>query len=167
MAKYPLQDVLVIKQKRVENAELVVKEKRQILEQEQEILKQRQAERDKVLQHHDEKLAQLRGELDHSTTSPKIQQMKAYLKVVKEKLKVEEKKVVDQKIKVDAAEKNLQEAKKQLQIRRQEVDKIEIHCDEWKKEQRKVDEINEERAFDEIGNVIYGIHHRKKKSAEF
>ena len=41
-----------------------------------------------LIQH---KLAQLRAEMDRETTTDKIEKIKAYLKVVKEKLKVEQK----------------------------------------------------------------------------
>lgn len=163
MAKieYPLKQVLEIKQKRVEDAEKVVIEKRAILEKEQKTLAQREAERDKVKQHRQDKLDQLRAELDHGTTSPKVQQMKAYSKVVDERLKGEEKKVKDQKVKVEAAEKDLEEAKSQLRIKRQEVDKLVMHREGWQKEIRKELELAEEKVQEEIGNVIYGMHHKK------
>ena len=166
MAKiqYPLQQVLDVKLKRVEDAEKVVKEKQKILNQEEEKLKKCIEERDKMRQHYDDKIKQLRDELDHATTSPKVQQMKAYLNVVKEKLKVEDKKVADQQAKVDTATKDLEEAKRQLQIKRQEVEKLEMHRDDWKKTMRKEEEIKEEREYDEIGNIIYGIHSRKNNT---
>jgi flagellar export protein FliJ len=160
--QYPLQQVLDVKLKRVEDAEKVVKEKQQILNQEQEKLKKCIEERDKMRKHYDDKIKQLRDELDHATTSPKVQQMKSYLNVVKEKLKVEDKKVADQQAKVDTATKDLEEARRQLQIKRQEVEKLEMHREDWKKTIRKEEEIKEEREYDEIGNIIYGIHSRKK-----
>ena len=83
----------------------MVKEKQLALEKEQQILAQKEAERDKVKKHHDDKLKQMRNEMDHGTTSPKLQQMKAYLKVVKERIVIEEKKVKDQKAQVETAEK--------------------------------------------------------------
>lgn len=160
-AQYPLQQVLDVKLRRVENAEKVVQEKLQLLEQENEKLAQCIKERDGVLNHHQDKLNQLREELDHATTSPKVQQMKSYLNVVKEKLKVEEKKVVDQQGRVDAATQELEEARRQLQIKRLEVDKLEMHRADWRKTERKEAEIKEEREYDEIGNIIYGMHRRK------
>lgn len=160
-AKYPLKQVLEIKKKRVEDAELVVQEKKRILDQEKEKLAQREAERDKVLKHKKDKLQQLRDELDHGTTSPKIQQMKAYLKIVEEKLKIEEKKVQEQKAKVEQAERDLEEAKRQLFLRRQEVDKLEKHREDWEKEMRKEEEIIEGREMDEIGQVIHSIQQRQ------
>jgi flagellar biosynthesis chaperone FliJ len=162
MAKYPLKQVLEIKQKRVEDAEKVVKDKQIILDQENEKLAQREADRDKVKQHKEDKLQQLRDTLDHGTTSPKVQQMKAYMKVVDEKLKVEEKKVKDQKEKVEVAKRDLEEAKHQLFLRRQEVDKLQTHRKDWEKEMRKEEEIVEGREMDELGQVIYNIHEQQK-----
>lgn len=162
MAKYPLKQVLEIKQKRVEDAEKVVKDKQIILDQENEKLAQREADRDKVKQHKEDKLQQLRDTLDHGTTSPKVQQMKAYMKVVDEKLKVEEKKVKDQKEKVEVAKRDLEEAKHQLFLRRQEVDKLQTHRKDWEREMRKEEEIVEGREMDELGQVIYNIHEQQK-----
>lgn len=155
--KYPLKQVLEIKQKRVEDAENVVKEKQQVLDQEKEKLAKREQERDKVKQHKADKLKQLRDELDHGTTSPKIQQMKAYLKVVDERLKTEEKKVKEQQDKVAVAQRDLDEAKHQLFLRRQEVDKLQTHRKDWEKMMLKEEEIIEGREMDELGQVIYNI----------
>lgn len=163
MAKivYPLKQVLEVKQKRVEDAEKVVLEKKLILEREQEKLVQREAERDKVKQHLKDKFTQMRETLDAGTTSPKIQQMKAYIKVVQEKLVVEEKKVTDQKEQVKQAEKNLDLAREELKRKRQEVDKLITHRKDWEKEMRKEQEIIEGREQDEIGTITYAIHKRR------
>src|ERR1700722_13296440 len=115
---YPLAQVLDVKRKRVEDAERFVQEKEKALAKEKEILAQKEADRDKVQRHHDAKLKQMRDEMDQGTTSPKIQQMKVYLKVVKERLAVEEKKVKDQKQQVETAEKNLEAAKEVLRVKR-------------------------------------------------
>lgn len=161
--EYPLKQVLEVKIRRVENAEKVVREKQELLKAEQKKLEERKKERDKVLNHHADKLFQLRHELDEaSTTSPKIQQMKAYLKVVKEKLKIEEKKVTDQQNQVTQAEKNLELAKEELARKRQEVDKLNTHKEDWQKEMRKEREIIEGREQDELGTITYTIHQRLK-----
>ncbi len=165
MAKkdYPLQQILEIKRKRVEDAEQVVRLKQHALDAEKEKLEKQQAARDKVKQHRMDKLTQLRAELDHGTTSPKIQQMKAYLKVVEEKLKVEEKKVNDQQVKVDAAAKELEDAKHHLFLKRQEVEKIQTHRGDWEKEMRKEDEIIDGREQDEMGTIIHGARRRESR----
>lgn len=159
---YPLKQVLEVKKKRVEDAEKVVVEKREALAKEEEKLKQREAERDKVKAHHDAKLSQLREELDHGTTTDKIQQMKAYIKVVKENLKNEEKKVKEQKEQVQQAEKNLQDAIRALAQKRIEVDKLEMHKTDWLKVLNRELEIKEENDFNEQGSVIYSMKKKER-----
>ena len=151
-----------VKQKRVDDAEKVVKEKIQALEKEKQILAQKEAERDKVKKHHDAKLKQMREEMDKGTTSPKLQQMKAYLKVCKDRIVAEEKKVKDQKQQVETAEKNLEAARNDLKLKRQEVDKLVTHRTDWNKEMRKEQEVIEGREQDEIGSIIFSTHHPRK-----
>lgn len=160
--QYPLKQVIEVKQKRVEDQEKVVKVKREALEKENEKLKQKEAERDKAKQHHMDKLIQLRNELDQGTTSDKIQQMKAYLKVTQENVKVEEKKVKDQKDQVDLAEKALTVAINELKIKRQDVDKLLTHKKDWEKEMLKEMEVIEGREQDDLGNTIFASNQRKK-----
>lgn len=163
MAKvvYPLKQIIDVKKKRVEDAEKVVMEKKAALAQEQEKLKAREKERDAVKKHHNDKMQQMRDEMDHGTTSPKILQMKAYIKVVKERVKVEEKKVQDQKEQVKIAEQNLAQAEADLKKKRQEVDKLLTHKKDWEKEMRKEEEIIEGREQDELGSVMFLSNRRK------
>jgi flagellar biosynthesis chaperone FliJ len=160
--KYPLMQVLEVKQKRVEDAEILVREKQQVVDTEREKLKKLEEERDKVKKHKQDKIKQLRVEMDHGTTSAKIQQMKAYMKVVDERLLIEERKVKDQQVRVKQVEKELEEAKQQLFIKRQEVEKLQIHRKDWEKEQKKEEEIIESREQDELGQVIHGIRQKRK-----
>lgn len=160
---YPLKQVIEVKQKRVDEAEKVVKEKQAALEKEQQTLKQREADRDKVKKHHSDKLIQMREEMDKGTTSPKILQMRAYIKVVKDRVAAEEKKVKDQKVQVDKAQNNLNAAKEDLRIKRQEVDKLISHQKDWMKEMKKEQEIMEGREQDEIGSTLFSTHQRKYK----
>lgn len=160
---YPLTQVLQIKQRRVEDAEKVVQEKQKALEKEQQILAQKEAERQKVRDHYQAKLKQMREEMDRGTTSPKIQQMKVYSKVVKERLVVEDKKVADQKKQVEIAEANLETARQVLKAKRQEVDKFLAHRTDWLKEMRKEQEIIEGREQDELGSVIFSTNRRRRK----
>ncbi len=157
---YPLQQVIAVKQRRVEEAEKAVREKQLVLTKEQEKLAEREAERDKVKTHKQDKLQQLRQTMDEGTTTTKIQQMKAYLKIVDEKLKIEEKKVKDQKEQVNLAEKNLKQAQLHLHQKRQEADKILLHQKDWEKEKRKELQIIEAREEDELGTIIHLIHQR-------
>lgn len=159
---YPLKQILEVKERRVSEAEKVVKEKADALEKEQKVLQQKEAERDKVKRHYEDKLKQMRETLDAGMTSPEIQQMKAYSKVVKEKLVGEEKKVKDQQKNVETAEKNLEVAKADLKEKRQQVDKFLAHKKDWTKETRKENERVEGIEQDELGTVIYTARQQKK-----
>lgn len=161
--QYPLKQVLEVKIRRVEDQEKVVIEKRRLLKEEQEKLEIRKQEREKVKKHHESKLFQLRSEMDHGTTSDKIEQMKNYLKVVKEKLVIEDQKVKEQEEQVDLAEKNLKIALHELAQKRLEVDKLEMHKKDWIKEIRREVELKEENESTEQGSVIYSM---KKKERE-
>jgi flagellar biosynthesis chaperone FliJ len=152
---YPLKQVLDIKRRRVEEAEKILKEKKELLAKEEEKLKNVEAVRDKVLAHQQDKLQQLRVESSHPTTSPKVQQMKIYLKVVAEKLQIEEKKVKDQKDQVKIAQKKVEEAKQELDRKRLEVDKLKTHQEDWTKERAKELEIIEAREQDELGSTMF------------
>lgn len=159
---YPLAEVLQVKRKRVEVAEKILQEKQELLAKEEKILQERKAARDKVKQHQNDKLQQLRNELDHESHTDKIQQMKAYLKIVKEKLEQEEKKVAEQQKQVDIAQKNVDAARLELQKKRLEVDKLETHQKDWLKEWQKEEEILLGREQDELGSVIYNIKSRSQ-----
>ncbi len=60
---------MAVKKDRVEKAERVVEEKKRALLVEEEKLKKVEAERNKVRDHHNDKLAQLRKALDEGTYS--------------------------------------------------------------------------------------------------
>lgn len=161
--KYPLEQVLSVKRDRVEKAERVVKEKKRALEVEQEKLKKIEEERDRVLNHHHDKLTQLRQALDEGTTSDEVLQMKAYLKVVKERLAKEEEKVEEQQKQVEIAERNLEEAQSDLQRKRVDEEKLKLHKEQWVKEMKADLAKKEAKEHDEIGQVMYEPHRRKKK----
>ena len=163
--KYPLAQVLAIKTERVEKAERVVEEKKIALAKQEEKLKKVEAERDVVLNHHNDKLAQLRKALDEGTTSEEVLQMKAYLKVVKEKLAKEEEKVKKQKEQVNIAKRELENAKQDLQHKRVEEEKIKLHKKEWEKETRAEIAKREAQEQDEIGQVLYEPRRKRKKES--
>ena len=160
--EYPLEKVMDIKKRRVDEAEKVVAIKKQELEVEREKLRKCEEERDKVLQHKADKLNQLRDELDRGTTTDKIQQMKNYLKVVDERIVVEEKKVQEQEDQVNVAKRNLEIAEEDLRMRRQEVDKLMNHKEDWTKQMKREMELAEENEMDEIGQVLYLRNLRKE-----
>jgi hypothetical protein len=100
-------------------------------------------------------MTQFRKELDEGTTSDRIDRSKIYLKVVLERLVVEEKKVKDQQQQVDLAQKNVEIARNQLKAREQERDKIETHKKEWTKETIKELQVLETRAEDDLGSTMF------------
>lgn len=134
LPKYPLEQLALIKQKRLEEAEKRLKEKKQILEKEKEKLKKLEDECQKVFDHKKEKLDQLREEMDKGTTSDKIQIARRYLEVVEDDLKKKKKKVKDQLKVVEAAEQQVEIAKKDFYKKVQDVEKLHLHKDEWKKQ---------------------------------
>lgn len=163
---YPLEQVLGVKEKRADEAQRLVVEKKKILEREEEKLKRVQAERDEVKRHYKDKLEQLRGALDEGETTDKIQMMRQYLQVVEEKLALHEDKVKKQKLEVDQAKKALEEAKEQWRRRMREVDKIKEHRKQWLAEAKKELEREEAKEQDELGSVMFMSYKRKYEQGE-
>lgn len=159
---YPLEQIIKVKERRVEEQEKVVKLKEELLEKEKEKLAEREKDRDKAKSHLADKLQQLRNELDSGTTTDKVQQMKAYLNVAKEKLVVEEKKVKDQMALVEQAKEALKKEVDLLKLRRQEVDKLKSHKKDWLVIAKKEQEIIEGREQDELGSTSFLSNRRKK-----
>lgn len=159
---YPLQQVLEIKQRRVDEAERVVKEKKRLLEKEEEKLRGYQAAYKKVDDHHQDKLEQLRSEMDEGAQPHEITRMKNYLKEVKIKRIEEQRKVDRQKKMVEQAEKKLEEAKKVLREKRLEVDKLEMHKKDWMHQQYKEIQKQEAKYLDEVGSLVFLSNKRRE-----
>jgi flagellar biosynthesis chaperone FliJ len=160
--KYPLDQLVAIKQKRLEEAEKVLAEKKSILAAEQQKLLELEKKRDEVKEHYKSKLAQLREKLDAGTGTDKITQMKQYLKLVAEELKAEE-------LKVDAQTKVVENAGAQVEIARQDlfkkqkdIEKLKIHHKEWEKEMHTIEQQKEGHENDEMGSTRHTLKKRKK-----
>lgn len=158
--KYPLEQVALIKQKKLEETEKNLKAKKELLLQEEEKLRTTEKERDSVKEHRIAKLTQLRENLDLGTSTDKIQQMKAYFKIVEEKLKVKEQKVQEQLKKVNAAKEQVELARQLFLKKTQEVEKFRLHKQEWDKEIKVLIEREEAGEGDELGSAM---HVRRKK----
>lgn len=161
-SRYPLEQVKQIKEKRLQEAEKVLKEKKEELAKEQEKLRAVEKERDEVLQHRIDKLQQFRETLDEGTTTDKIQQMKQYLKVVEENLKVKEVKVQEQMKQVKKAEDAVELARQDYVKKHRDVEKLDIHQKEWDKEIKLADEHKETSEADELGSMLHERHKKKK-----
>jgi len=161
--KYPLEQLKAIKNKRFEQAMIIVEKKTEALKKEEEKMKTLEKERDEVLTHKKEKLQQLRQALDEGTTSDKLQQKKVYLKIVEEKLLEKIKKVEIQKQEVEKAKKALQEAKKDMLNKKKDLEKLQMHKKIWEKELDYYIKREEEKFEDEIGSVKAAIKQQKKE----
>lgn len=160
---YPLEQIIKVKERRVTEAEKFVQLKKDALQKEKDKLVERERDRDAAKQHEKDKLQQLRAELDSNTTTAKVQQMKSYMNVAKEKVRVEEKKVKDQQTLVEQAQKALDLAIEDLRAKRQQVDKMYDHKKSWKKEMAIEMEVIEAREQDELGTTMFLNHQRLYK----
>ncbi len=156
MSAYPLKQVLEVKLKRQEEAERIAQEKRVALEAEQKKLRDAEAKRNEAMNLYKDKLTQLRKALDEGgVNSSEILQMKEFLKICKERVAKEEALVKEQKAKVDQAQEALNAALVVVKQRRLEVDKINIHKEEWTKETVKEERRQEEKTEEDIGTTMY------------
>ncbi|MGB7129048.1 MAG: flagellar FliJ family protein [Candidatus Rhabdochlamydia sp.] len=162
MPRYPLKQLAEIKQKNLETAEINLRDKKRILEQEQTSLTKKEKERDLVKEHRIDKLQQLRDHMDEGAVPHKVEQMKQYLKLVDEKLAVKQQAVVEQKKKVKLAEEEVDKARKELIECQQDVEKMRLHRKEWDREMHLIEEQKEGVEMDEIGSAG---HERKKTAA--
>jgi hypothetical protein len=155
LPKYPLEQLMLIKERRLEESEKRLKEKKQILEKEQTKLKSLEAEAQQVHDHKQEKIKQLDEEMDQGTDSLKLDIAYKYLKIVQEQLVQKKKKVLEQDKVVKAAHQQVEIARQEMIKKQREVEKLSIHRDEWKKEVMKELEYKEALDGDETGSAKY------------
>ena len=161
--KYPLDQLVAIKQKRLEEAEKALAEKKAILAQEEAKLAALEKKRDEVKEHYQAKLTQFREKLDAGTATDKIQQMKQYLKLVAEDLKNEEQKVQAQMKVLATAQYQVELALQDLYKKQKDVEKLKIHHKEWQHEAHRI-EVQKEGVFnDEMGSVMHTLKKTEKK----
>lgn len=160
---YPLEQIATIKQKKLDEAEKVLREKKKALELEQEKLIAAQKDRDEVKDHRMAKLTQLREKMDAGDPSDKIQQMRYYLKTVDEKLKAKEIKVKEHQKLVDNATTAVENARQDLIKKQQAVEKMQIHRKEWEKEIKAIADYKEGVDSDEIGS---SLHQRRQQATK-
>ncbi len=160
---YPLEQLIKIKKNRFDQAVKILEEKKALLDKEKAKLYDATKQRDEVLSHKKAKLEQLRNKLDEGTTTDKIQQMKAYLKVVDGNLAEKEKKVQEQQKAVDTAQKQVDLATEQVFQRKKDLEKLEMHKAEWNKDKLYEASKKEASQQDEQSSSTYAI--RKKEEA--
>ena len=162
---YPLEQIAIIKQKKFDEAEKTLREKKKALEQEEEKLVAVEKERDDVRDHRIAKLTQVREKMDEGAPSDKIQQMRYYLKTVDEKLKTKELKVKEHEKLVEKAKEQVEIARKDLLKRQQDVEKLQMHRKEWEAEMKIIEEHKESVDADEIGSTLHQSRQRATKKA--
>lgn len=133
-SKYPLENLIIIKQNRFDAAVKTLEEKKELLEKAYEKLFIATEARDQVLQHRRAKLEQMKEAFDEGTNTDEIQKMQSYLKVVKERLIEKEKKVTQEQAQVDLAQKQVDLATDELFQRKKDLEKLQMHKKEWQKE---------------------------------
>jgi len=159
---YPLEQLVKIKQRRLDEAERVLNETKEALIKEEEKQKTLEKERDKTLKHRTDKLEQLRNELDRGTTTDKIEMMRDYLRVVEEQLSQEERRVQDQVKEVKKAQKRVEEARRDMIQKRCDVEKLLAHRKEWQKGIKRAIKYKEELETDELGTSMHNLKKRKR-----
>lgn len=163
MAKYPLQQLMEIKLKRLDEAERELAKRKEELEEEEKKL---QTEIDKlqtILDHKAEKMAQMRAEMDQGTTTDKIKQIKSYLETVEDKRKIQDDKVKKQKLEVEKAEAAVEDALQNVFQKQADVEKLKMHRKEWDSEQLYLEKQEESKETEEMGTAM---HVRKKKKRD-
>lgn len=154
--KYPLEEIEQIKKKRLEEAEKSLQEKKQFLEKEQKKLDQYTKDLELIKQHKIDKIRQMMDEMEKGTTSDQIMIKERYLKVVvEEKLKREHAKVVEQQKEVNKAVDEVEKARVLLEQRRQDVEKLRLHREDWEVEMRRLEAAEENKETDEIGTTMH------------
>ena len=103
----------------------------------------------------------MRGALD-AENPPEIEQMRQYLKLVKEELQSKQRKVDDQAKKVKEAENQVEIARKALIEKQKNVEKLAKHRKEWQKEVMKEQERKEEGVTDEISSARHVLKKKKQ-----
>ena len=160
---YPLEQLLEIKEKRVEDAERILNEKKEALQKEEDKLKQCLEKEKEAQQEYDDQLDTFYEDFEGGTKSHKIQQRKEHLKSLLEGVKVAKEKTIKQREVRDAAEVEKDEAKAILDQRRVDLDKIEEHKQVWVKADLEEKERLHIIEHDELGAMIHSRKNREKR----
>jgi len=161
--QYPLEQLIQIRKNQFDQSVKILEEKKALHAKAVQKLNEFTKERDVVRQHKMEKLTQLRATMDEGSTTTKIQQMKAFLKTVEEKLVEKEKKVKEQQKQVDLALKQVEIATAAMYQAQKDLEKIEIGKVEWEKENQYLIRQKEASEQDEQGSTTHTTRKREEK----
>ena len=166
MPKYPLEQLMLIKKRRLEEAEKKLKAAKEELKKQIQTLKKLEEAAKTVYDHKMDKVRKLDEEILEGTTSDKIEIAEKYIDVVEEDLKRKKQKVKEQEKKVKAAEENVEAARKDMLKKQQDVEKLKIHKDDWSAEVKKEIRYQEAIEGDEIGSAKYLSLKRERQERE-
>lgn len=161
--KYPLNQLMTIKENRYDAALLELEKRKESLKQAITELEKLEKARDEVLRHKQDKLKKLRQELDEGTTTDKITQAKNYLEVVEENLQKEERKVAAQQKVVEKKEQEVEQAKALVLEREKDLEKLKEHKKTWEKEENYRSNRQEEKEQDELGSASHTLKKIEKR----
>ncbi|MDX8431176.1 MAG: hypothetical protein SNF33_05160 [Candidatus Algichlamydia australiensis] len=159
--KYPLEQLETIKKKRLEEAERALVAAKEKLQEAEETLKEKEKVHELALKHQQEKIDQLRDEINRGTTSDKIEQAGHYLTVVEEDVEKKKKKVEEQQEVVKQAKEAVELARQELVKKQQDVEKIRLHRKEWEHEMRLVEKQKEGVQNDELGSAMHILRRKR------
>ena len=161
--EYPLEQLVLIKKKKLEEAEKNLRDKKKALQAEEEKLKKAEDARNEVKEHRFAKLTQLREKMDEGAPGEKVQQMRYYLKEVDHQLSQKEQKVKEQQKHVETAIKNVELARTELLKKQLDLEKLRMHREEWDKEMHLIELHQEEVETDDMGSAMHVRKRSKKK----
>ena len=133
---YPLEELMRIKKKRLEEAEKALAQRKEELKKEEKKQKELEEKRDETASHREEKLCQLRSEMDMGSPANKIEKGRDYIKVVDSELEQKNRAVTKQIKEVEIAKENVEKARLELRKKEQDIEKLNTHREEWKKEMK-------------------------------
>lgn len=162
---YPLQQLLDIKEKRVEDAERELHLKKVALEKEEEKLRKCLEKEKQAQDTYDEQLEAFYTDFQQGTNSDKIKQRKDHLKGLLEKVKLEKEHTAKQEKVRDAAAEEKEEAKRILDERRIDLEKLTEHKKAWVRTDLEEKERLHIIEHDELGAMLHGKRgkHRRGK----
>lgn len=153
--KYPLHQIVMIKKRRLEEAERFLKQKKEELIKEEEKLVKVKEERDLTLKHFEEKHDQLKSVQSQPALADEIESIKLYIKTVQVELEEKQEKVKNQQAEVAKAEEAVKAARANMLKKQQEVEKLRLHEKSWKQEIRLEELRKEGIETDDLGTTSF------------
>ncbi len=165
---YPAEQILGLRQKAVEEAERLLRERRLATERERQKLAKLKEERLEI----DRRKAAAQDEFQKRLGQPganimmENERLVAYEKRCVVEAAAKDAEIRQQDAEVKRAESREQDAKFELNQRIKELEAIKEHKKEWEKETRRELEEAEERKLEEIGEVMHTTRERKEQRVQ-